>query len=125
MKINLKATNLTLTPPINNYLAEKLATLEKLLPAGDESVRADVELARVTKRHRQGEVFKAEINLHLAGFNCYAAETAEEPYAAIDLVRDEIARQIKTRTEKRHSLLRRGGRRIKNMLRRLYPWTRR
>lgn len=122
MNINIKATGIALTPAIESYLREKLAHLEKFLDPADPTLRCEVEVGRTTQHHRHGDVFKAEINLHLAGRNLYAANSADDLYAAIDLVKDEIASEIKTFTKKRSTLLRRGGRLVKDILRGLYPW---
>jgi len=122
MKTNIKGTNIVLTEAIEGYLGEKLPAVEKLLSAHDDSTMADIELAKVTAHHRQGEVFKAEINLRSAGEHFYAAATEEDLYAAIDTMKDEVIRQIKTKFEKRNTLIRRGGRKVKGMLRSLYPW---
>ena len=122
MKTNIKATNIALTEAISSYLTEKLAYIEKLLPVGDDSIIADVELAKETKHHLHGEVFKAEINLRSAGKNFYSVAHEEDLYAAIDAMRDEITRQIKTGFEKKNTLLRRGGRKAKEMLRSVYWW---
>jgi ribosomal subunit interface protein len=122
MKTNIKATNIALTEAISDYLTEKLGYVEKLLPAGDDSIIAEVELAKETKHHLHGEVFKAEINLHAGGKNFYSVTHEEDLYAAIDALRDEITRQIKTGFERRNTLLRRGGRKAKAMLRNIYWW---
>jgi len=122
MKTNIKGTNIALTEAISSYLTEKLSHIEKLLPAGDDSVIAEVELAKDTKHHLHGEVFKAEINLRAGGKNFYAVVHKQDLYAAIDLMRDEITRQLKTGFEKKNTLLRRGGRKAKAMLRNIYWW---
>lgn len=122
MKTNIKGTNISLTEAISNYLTGKLGHIEKLLPAGDDSVIAEVELAKDTKHHLHGEVFRAEINLRASGKNFYTVAHEQDLYAAIDKMRDEIARQIKTGFEKKNTLLRRGGRKAKEMLRNIYWW---
>ncbi len=111
-----------LTEAITNYLDEKLRHVDKLLPEAGDAYLADVELAKETMHHRQGEVFKAEINLSVGGNNFYAVASEEDLYAAIDAMKDEVIRQIKTKFEKKNTMLRRGGRKAKDLLRSLYRW---
>lgn len=122
MKINIKATNITLTDAIRDHLNEKLHLLEKILPPGDESVIIDAEVGKESRHHKAGEIFKAEVNLHFSGNYLYANAADEDLYAAIDAVRDDITRQINSSIEKKNTLIRRGGRAVKNMLRGLYGW---
>lgn len=121
MKLNIKATNIELTEAIRNYLEEKLNALDRILPAGDDSTMAQAEVGKDTKHHHTGEVFRAEVNLHFAGHQVYAVAFDQDLYAAIDQVQEETARQINSRLEKKNTLLRRGGRRLKAMLRGLVP----
>lgn len=120
MKFNLKSTSLTITPAITDYLERKLSDIERFLDSKDSGVRADVELARETQHHRQGDVFRAEINLHTATGRFFAVETESDLYAAIDAVKDEIIREVKSGRKKHVTLLRRGGRAIKDLFRRFY-----
>lgn len=124
MKINIKATNIELTPAIRAYLEDKLASLERVLPPNDESVLINSEVGKETNHHQQGEIFRAEVNLSFSGRHLRAETRNEDLYAAIDEVRDEIIRQVNTNLEKRNTMIRRGGRAIKNMLRGLTPWRR-
>jgi putative sigma-54 modulation protein len=122
IKINLKATNIVLTDAIRTYVEEKIGSLARLVPADDESVLAQVEVGKTTQHHQQGEVFRAEVNFHFRGGDLYAEEINEDLYAAVDGVRDDITHQINAKIEKRNTLVRRGGRGIKNLLRGLNPW---
>ncbi len=124
MKINIKATNFELTEAIKSYLEEKLGTLERILPAGDESVMIDVEVGKITKHHQHGDVFEAEINLHFARHYLRAEAYEEDLYAAIDQARDEITRQINASIAKKNTLLRRGRRILKGMIHGVAFWRR-
>lgn len=120
MKTNIKSTYLQLTPAIEAYVADKLNYLHKFLTGDQDAVRADVELAKITEHHKQGEVYRAEIHLHAAGQDLYSSETADNLFTAIDLVKDEMLKQLRTSNKKRLTLLRRGGRLIKKIIRRWY-----
>ena len=124
MKINIKATNFELTGAIRNYAEGKLMALNKLLPPHDESVMVNVEVGKVNRHHQHGDVFRAEVNLHFKHHDLQAEAFNGDLYAAVDEVQDEIARQINTSIEKRITLVRRGGRALKNMLRGAAFWRR-
>lgn len=121
MKTNIKATNLQLTSAINSYLQNKLSHVNKLVKfdSADQPL-AEVELGRETKHHKQGDIFRAEINLYLAGKTFRAVATEPDLYAAIDLAKDELMGQIKSGRDKKITLFRRGARQVKNFLRGLY-----
>lgn len=120
MRNRTKATNITLTDAISQYLDKKLVQVEKFIDNKDSAI-VDVELAK-SVHHKNGDVFKAEIMITEAG-NQYRAE-AETPdlYASIDKVKDDIIRELKATNAKERRLLRRGALRLKNILKNL-PWS--
>ena len=118
MTINIKATNTELTPAISSYVEEKVAGLDKFIVAKDpESVLANVEIGLSSKHHQSGKVFRAEINLHIGGKYIRAVSEQEDLYAAIDDMRDQVIREIKSFKEKKRDLARKGGSIIKDILR--------
>jgi putative sigma-54 modulation protein len=117
MKIDLKTKNFEITPSIRTYLQEKLDALDKFLPK-DESIFADVELAQTTKHHHKGDIFKAEVNLTMPGRLIRAVAEKWDLRAAIDVVKDELQREITMNKEKNISLYRKGARLLKKLLRR-------
>ncbi len=121
MKINFKATHFELTPEIIDYCQEKLGGLEKLL-TDDESAFIEVELGKTTEHHKQGEIFRAELNLHTAGKNFRAEAVAEDLYLAIDETKDELVSEVKRYRKKQGAMLRRGGRAVKDFLRGVYNY---
>ena len=125
MNINIKVAGIELTPALESYLREKLAHVEKFITEAEREVaRAEVNLAKTTQHHKHGDFFQAEITLPLGTKTLHASVTADDLYAAIDEMQDEIISEIKRWHGKRHTLLRRGGRKIKNMLHSINPWKR-
>lgn len=122
MKTNIKATGIDLTPSLRVYVEEKLGYVERLIGQAEDNLMANVEIGKTSNHHHSGEVFRAEINLHLAGHDYRAVRTDVDLYAAIDQVKDDVMEEIKSYRDKRHTLLRRGGRKLKSMLRGLTPW---
>lgn len=118
MRLNIKATNIELTTAIRDYVEEKIGFgLERLLDSSDTSVLTDVEVGKTTRHHQKGDIFRAEVNLHMAGVNLRAEAEAEDLYSAIDLVQDEISREITSRRQKQVALFRRGARAFKETVR--------
>lgn len=105
MKINVKTTNLELTPSLNVYIEEKLGVLSKFLKKFEEEGIAEIwlEVARTTRHHHKGEVFMAEGDLRLPGKILRAVEYASDIRTAIDMLRDTLRLEIekyKTKTGK-------------------------
>lgn len=116
MEIKIKTTNFSLTLAIKTYLESKLNSLNKFLPY-DESVFADVELAKTTRHHQKGDIFKAEVNLKIPKHLIRAVAEEWDLRAAIDTVRDELQREIKIKKEKNFSLYKKSARVLKKLLR--------
>lgn len=114
-KAHTKGTNYELTPQIEAHLESKLELLEKFVPEG-ASVICDVELEKVAPQ-QSGKVYRAEINLRVDG-KLYRAEATEEKMEdAIDAAKADVKAEISKAASKQQSLIRRGGQRIKDMLR--------
>lgn len=113
--INFKATNTELNPELQQLLEAKLSSLEKFI--GDESdVKCDVEFEQAAP-HNSGRIYRVEVNLWLHG-ELYRADATEDQFEkAIDEVRDELDKELRRSRNKHQSLVRRGGRRLKEMMR--------
>jgi putative sigma-54 modulation protein len=118
MQIQLKATGIELTPAIKDYAEKKISSLEKFF-GESEGILAAVEVGKTTAHHRSGDVYRAEVSIRVSGVNHYAAAEKDDLYAAIDEVKDEVAREIVKAKGRKQTLIRRGGAKIKNLLRRL------
>jgi ribosomal subunit interface protein len=116
MKINAKGTNMKLTSDIKDYLFKKIESLQKFLSKTDETILFDVEIGKISKHHKNGDVFRTEINLRIAGKNLRAESEMDDIFASIDMAKDEMARELKTNKEKKVSLLKKGGAKIKNLV---------
>jgi ribosomal subunit interface protein len=120
MKINEKGVNMQITPDIKDYLYKKLAHIEKFLNPTDESVLCEVELGKISNHHNKGDVYKTEINLHIAGKNLRAVSEMEDIFASIDIAKDDIVRDLQTNKDRKVSMMKRGGAKIKNLLKGLF-----
>ena len=105
MKINVKAAGFELTPSLNVYIEDKLGSLSKLIKRFDEEGVAELwlDLARTTRHHHKGEVFRAEADLRLPRKILRAQKEAGNIRTAIDMLKDTIHLEIdkyKTRSRK-------------------------
>lgn len=117
MNIDIKATNIELTGDISNYVEKKLSALTKYLGDKNDSVVFYVELARTTRHHRTGEIYRAEVKISGDGVDSYAAAESIDLHSAIDIVEDDLSKKLSSNKGRRISLARKGGRAIKNIIR--------
>lgn len=117
MEVQIKATNINLTDSINSYLHKRLQALDKLIDPKDTSVFCAVEVERTTRRHKAGEIYRSEINLHIAGHDFRAEARKEKLYDAIDETKNQMAKELSRHKDKQQKNIRKGGAAIKNVLR--------
>ena len=115
MNINIKGTGIELTDAIRDYVHDKLEAVKKVL-RDPEAAFVYVEVGKESQHHSKGEVFKAEFEVKDGGKSYYSVVVAEDLYAAIDEVKDQIVEEIKSKKDKEHSRIRRGGRQIKDFI---------
>lgn len=97
MKMHIKATNFKLTPSIEDWVLEKIGTLNKFIPQLDKKgvVECWVEVGKTTNHHQKGNVFRAEADIRLPGKILRAEANEKELIIAINKVKDELQRQLK------------------------------
>lgn len=121
MKHNIKTTNTFLTPALTEYLEKKLSHLDKFISQEDmESTMCYVEIGKTTRHHKNGDVFVAEYNLFVGGKTLRAKKEEFDLYSAIDLATDEMENELHSYKTKKVSLLRRGGAKIKQIIKGFY-----
>jgi putative sigma-54 modulation protein len=91
MQINITARQLDLTPALYDYAQEKIQKVEKYF---DHIIDAHIILSII--KYRQ----IAEVIIHAPGLAIKAREEANDMYAAIDMVIDNLESQIKKHKEK-------------------------
>jgi len=96
MKINIKSTDLDLTPALKEYIEEKIGSLAKFLRRWDPEgvVEVYVEVGRTTKHHHKGNVFRAEADLRVPGRVLRAEDEDWDIRAAVDRVKDKLKREV-------------------------------
>jgi ribosomal subunit interface protein len=117
MRTIIQATGIEHTNAIDAYIGKKLRDLEKLLDPKEESAIVEVEVGKPSRHHKSGRVFYAEITLRLKGRKFRATSSADDLYAAIDEVKDEILGEVAHYRDKKRAELKAGGREVKKRLR--------
>ncbi|HOX97172.1 MAG TPA: ribosome-associated translation inhibitor RaiA [bacterium] len=91
MKINIRTREIDLTDAIRAYAEKKLLSLVKFSP---DILIADVELAKISKHHKKGDVFSARVTLSVPG-KVYRVEEIEPVlYKAIDKAKDDLKQSL-------------------------------
>jgi ribosomal subunit interface protein len=101
MKITtLKFTNLESSVEIENYLEKKMSQLDKYLAHVDTPHKLFVELAKTTEHHKTGKIFYAEADIVIPGGHLRATAESYDITNAIDILKDELDRQLKSLKDK-------------------------
>ncbi len=122
MNIKIKTTGISLTPAISEYADKRLIKISKII-GGDPSFICDLELAKTSNHHKNGDIFRAEIHIVGKGKDLYASAEDADLYAAIDAMRDEIVRELHASKGKRLSFIRKGGAQVKSMMKGMWPFS--
>ena len=108
-----------LTPELKSYVEQKVNALEKHIHHEiDDSVKAWVEVGKISEHHQNGYVYRAEIQIHIPRNTkgARAEATHYDIFAAIDKAQDEIKIEIEKEKKKKVSLAHRGGRLFKKLI---------
>ena len=118
MNIIIKGTNLELHNDLKEYVNEKIGGLKKFIEnenMDSSSVVVRVELARTTRHHQHGDIYKAEVNLQLPKKMIRSADESDDIYKSIDKVKDELREMINSYKDEKITKTRRGARIIKKL----------
>jgi ribosomal subunit interface protein len=112
--IQFKSTSPESDEQLQNLVTQKFESLAKFV--GDETdVKCEVEFEKETA-HQSGRIYRVEANLFLAG-KLHRAEATEMNFEkAIDEVRSELDKLLRRASSKQETMIKRGGRKIKEIL---------
>ncbi|HRH30866.1 MAG TPA: ribosome-associated translation inhibitor RaiA [Candidatus Paceibacterota bacterium] len=116
MNLQIKGTGMEVTPEIKNYITNKLETAGRMMDTPESEALFQVEVGMDTKRHKNGEIYRAECNARSAGKKIRSVSQKDDMYAAIDDMKDDVERQLKELKDRKEGLFRRGARSVKKML---------
>ena len=116
-KINIKATNIELTPNLRQYIDKKIGELDEFIQGIDTCVEAWVEIGKPSRHHRKGDVFYAKANIRLPRQGVRSEAKGSDLYLTIDQVKNELQRLLKKYKGKRDAKYKRGARIFKKTMR--------
>lgn len=117
MNISVRAKHRELTDSVRDLIEKKLLAVEKYTRRSKTPAMLDCEIEESLAVERAGGRYRAEGNLSVDG-RLYRAEAVGETLeGAVDKVRDELARELRSVRGRERSLMKRGGEAIKRMLR--------
>jgi len=119
MQINLQGKNIELTEPIKDYVLKRVTNLEKLLLGIERKggkVMANFEVGKSTNHHRGGFVFHTDCLIKIDGKEFYGSADEEDLYKAIDALKDSLYNELNKNKDRSQTLLYRGARSIKKMM---------
>ena len=118
MKINfLKKGDVDAGPEVQAYVEDKLKAIrEKYLKNySDDELFFEVEL--VEGEREKERKFRVDFSVNIPGDRIHAIGWGETIQAAADEAKDELSRRIRREKKKQLALLKRAGRKIKDILR--------
>ncbi|MBS0290139.1 MAG: ribosome-associated translation inhibitor RaiA [Proteobacteria bacterium] len=92
MQINITGHHVDITPPLREYVTNKLQKIQRYF----SNITNVHVILSVDKKFQQ----KAEARLHLARAEVFAESESSDMYAAIDLLMDKLDRQVLKHKEK-------------------------
>lgn len=121
MNIIIKSKNLELTDSLDAFINKKVGALEKFISLlAEEPVKKGktlaevfVEVEKVTKHHKKGDVFKTEIMVVFPGRKLIAQAHGSDFSKTVIEAKDELEREIKKYKFKKIELARRAQRKAK------------
>lgn len=87
MIINIQGKDIELTEALKQYAHERAEGLHKFF---DNIQQIDVIIGMDGHHHQKGDVFFAEMNVHVPGNNIVVSKFSDDLYKAIDKVKDHL-----------------------------------
>lgn len=112
--INYKFNGIEVAKSLAEVVDQKFAALDKFIGDSRNTV-CDVEFEKVAT-HQHGRVYRVEVTLGVEG-EIYRADAVEETFEkAIDVVRNELDRELSRAKDKQTTLDKSAGRELKKQM---------
>ena len=89
----IRGMNMELTDALHEFVTRKLQALEKMCEHYSPCDVA-VEVGKTTNGQQKGDIWKAEFRMTIPGHTFHVERITDDLYAAIDLAKDELKRQL-------------------------------
>lgn len=117
MKYTIKATDMELSASVREYIAKKMAALDKVLGHLGAGVVAQVEAGRASRHHRTGLVFRVELMVQVRGKVVRAEALGKTVLEAMDKAQEDMRTELDRHKQKTIDGAKTGGRAIKKLMR--------
>jgi ribosomal subunit interface protein len=127
-KINFALVEITHSIAIEEFVAKKIALLEKHLhPYTDKGIEMffDIRVGKTTRHHKAGDIYMAEITFRAGGDVLHVKAVKNDMYAAIDAAKNELQKEMQRHKGRHIALIRRGAAKIKEIVHGFLPKNRR
>ncbi|MEZ4104507.1 MAG: ribosome-associated translation inhibitor RaiA [Candidatus Paceibacterota bacterium] len=112
--IIFKTTNIEVENKLKDLVEQKFSSLGKYIGT-ETDVKCEVEFEKIAS-HNSGDIYRLEANVWLGGKMHRAEATRDTFENAIDEVKDELDRELNKENDKRQTLIKKGGREIKEAM---------
>ncbi len=118
MKITiLPDNNILLDEVLEKYIIKKIDSLEKFL--SEEEMACEFRVGKNAVVRKNNKVYYAEAKI-ITPNKLYGARSDDSTiFEAVDHLKDELSRKIRNYKDKRNGIVRRGGRKIKNLFKKI------
>lgn len=118
MKIEIFAKNIELDEKTEKYINSKVENLKRFLGECEKDSTCDFRIGKNTDNNKNDKIFYAECTISTPNKN-YGARADEKTLTeAIDKLKDEVSKKIRRHRDKKISLVKKGGRALKKLIRR-------
>jgi ribosomal subunit interface protein len=118
MKIEILTKEMELERKVEEYINKKISSLESMLGSDGDNY-CDFRIGKNSSSHRHGKIYFAEASIKTNTKNYGARTEAENLTEAIDELKDELSKKIRRYKGKKMSMMKRGGRLVKDFLRKV------
>ncbi len=112
MNITYRGKDTELTDDLKAFADKKIGSLERLLGDGSS---AHVEFSKDSNHHVNGDVFKVSVEVQIPGEKYHTDEVAKDFKAALNLVKDELQKQINAKKGANHAKRREAAKSVREM----------
>lgn len=96
MNINILKKQIALSAEEEEFIEKKIRSLERFIKRFEEKgeMLLDIELSKTSQHHRKGEVYYAEVTMHLPKKTLRAEHFDTSIETAVDGVKDKLKSEI-------------------------------
>jgi len=114
MNIKIKANHgVEMTEAIKNYSEEKIS---EAVSKFTDIIGIDLELGKTSSSHHKGDIYRASAKIIIKGKDIFVENSKDDLYASIDGIKDKIENEMSSQKDKKKTMFKRMGHKMKNLL---------